>query len=77
MSLFDRLRGGQKPAAPTMAEAMQRLRANPVEALKAAGLSIPTEMSDPQQMVQHLLQSGQVPPAMVQAAQRMAAGMRL
>ena len=40
---------------------IQQLQQNPAGMLQRAGLSIPAGMTDPQQMIQHLMQSGQVP----------------
>jgi len=60
MSLFDSL-GSQKQAFQNPAQALQQLRSNPVETLKMAGINIPSGMTNPQQIIQHLIQSGQVP----------------
>lgn len=46
---------------PNMMQALQQLRANPAQVLQQAGLNIPQGMSDPNAIIQHLLQSGQVP----------------
>ena len=51
MSLFDTL--GQQPM-------LQQLKANPAQILKQRGLSIPEGMTDPQQIINHLIQSKQV-----------------
>lgn len=69
MSIFDQL-GQQTPTNPM--QMMQQLRANPMAMLQRAGLSIPTGMTDPQQMVNYLLQSGQVSNAKYQQAMQMA-----
>lgn len=45
---------------PDMRQAMQQLRNNPAEVLKQAGLNIPDGMTDAQQMVMYLLNSGQI-----------------
>ena len=64
MSLFDRL--GQRPAAPqtqqaSMAQLYQAFMANPGQALQQQGLKIPPEIQgNPQAIVNHLIQSGQV-----------------
>lgn len=63
MSLFDNL-GGKTPASAQMQnpqELMRKLQADPAAMLRQAGLSIPGGMRDPQQIVQHLMQTGQVP----------------
>lgn len=59
-------------------QAISQIRQNPAAFLQQAGFNIPQGMTDPQQMVQHLLQSGQVNGQQLQAAQQMAGqfGMR-
>ena len=52
-------------------QALSELKANPAAMLKHAGLNVPEDMNDPQQIVQHLLRSGQVQPARYQQALRM------
>lgn len=65
MSIFDSLGAGnqQQGQAPNMKaqQAMAQLQADPAGVLGQIGLSVPAGMTDPQQMVQHLMQSGQVP----------------
>lgn len=46
---------------PNMMQTLQQLRANPGQVLQQAGLNIPQGMNDPNAIIQHLLQSGQVP----------------
>lgn len=60
---------GTAPMNPM--QAVTQIRQNPAAFLQQAGLSIPQGMTDPQQMVQHLLQSGQVNNQQIQAAQQM------
>ena len=73
MGIFDKL----SQNAPTMRQntnpmqMMQQLRQNPAAVLKQAGLNIPDGMTNPQQIVNHLLQSGQVPQARYQQAMQM------
>ena len=69
MNLFDKLGGQQMPQTPQAA--LQQLQQNPQAMIRQAGMSIPDGMTDPQQMVQHLLQSGQVPQARYQQAVQM------
>lgn len=52
-------------------QALAQLRANPAATLKQAGLNIPEGMNDPRQIINHLLQSGQISNPRLQAAQRM------
>lgn len=61
MSLFDSLGGSKAPQQITPQQAMQQLRANPAAVLKQAGMNIPAGMNDPRQIVNHLVQSGQLP----------------
>ncbi|MBQ2141428.1 MAG: hypothetical protein II433_10095 [Acidaminococcaceae bacterium] len=68
MSLFNQL-GNQ----PNM---MTQLRANPAAMLKQRGLNIPDGMTDPQQIINHLLQTGQINNSRLQMAQQMMAQMR-
>jgi hypothetical protein len=68
MSLFNQL-GNQ----PNM---MNQLRANPAAMLKQRGLNIPDGMNDPQQIINHLLQTGQINNSRLQMAQQMMAQMR-
>lgn len=73
MSIFETLGKKQVPQnGNSIQQAMQYLRANPVEVLKRSGLNIPQGMNDPQQIVQHLLQSGQITNPRLQMIQRMA-----
>lgn len=72
MSLFNML-GNNQPAAGTQRQAIDRLKSDPVGELGRAGLRIPAGMSDPREIVGHLLQTGQVGGAkaqMIQAMQR-------
>ncbi|MBO7669842.1 MAG: hypothetical protein J6S60_04555 [Oscillospiraceae bacterium] len=71
MSLFDSL--GQQTNPMQM---MQQLRSNPAATLKQAGMNVPDGMTDPQQIVNHLLQSGQISNSRLQMAQRMMGMMR-
>lgn len=40
---------------------LNALRSDPVSVLRSRGLNIPDGMNNPQQIINHLLQSGQVP----------------
>lgn len=61
MSLFDSL--GQ----PTV----EQLKRDPVGVLQRAGLNIPVGMNNPSQIINYLLQSGQITNPRLQQAQRM------
>ena len=54
MSLFDQLNSQNN-------NSIQQLKSNPVDFIKKAGFNIPEGMNNPQQIINHLLQSGQVP----------------
>ncbi len=76
MSLFDNLGNatqasvGQRMGNP--AAALEQLKANPAQVLKGRGINIPAGMTNPQQIVQHLVQSGQVPQSRLAQAMQMA-----
>ena len=50
---------------------LQQIRQNPAAILQKAGLNIPAGMTDPQQIIQHLMQSGQVSQQRYQQAMQM------
>ena len=61
MSLFESL--GQ----PTV----DQLKSDPSGILQRAGLNVPAGMNDPRQIINHLLQSGQITNPRLQMAQKM------
>lgn len=69
MSIYDSIGAGRQTGNPQVT--LGQLRANPSAVLKQAGLTIPAGMNDPQQIIRHLLQSGQVSNPRLQAVQRM------
>lgn len=78
MSLFDSLGNGKQQHGQqiTPQQAMSQLQADPAGVLMGIGLNIPAGMTNPQQMVQHLLQSGQVPQSKFAQAMQMMMGRR-
>lgn len=70
MSIFDSL-GGMKSPMQNPMQMVQQLQANPAAMLRSRGLNIPDGMSNPQQIVQHLVQSGQVPNTRLQQIMQM------
>lgn len=66
MGLFDQLGQQNNPM-----QMLQQIRQNPAAILQRAGLNIPSGMSDPQQIIQHLMQSGQVSQQRYQQAMQM------
>lgn len=67
MSIFDSL--GPQQLNPM--QAMQQLRQNPVATLRQRGINVPDGMTDPQRIIQHLVQSGQVSSARLQQVMQM------
>lgn len=64
MSLFDRINGGQPQS---MQDAMRQLQSDPMGMARQAGYQIPQNLAgNPQAMVQHLIQSGQISNPMLQ-----------
>lgn len=73
MGIFDQLgQNGPQMAQMNPFQMIQQLRQNPAAMLKRAGLSVPDGMNNPQQIINHLLQSGQVPQVRYQQAMQMA-----
>ena len=68
MSLFDSLRPQQQMNPMQM---IQQLRSNPAAMLQSRGLSVPEGMTNPQQIVQHLVNSGQISNTRLQMAMQM------
>lgn len=64
MSLFDQLQMNPQ-------QMLQQLRADPVGTLRQRGLNIPQGMTNPQQIVSHLMQTGQVTNPRLQQAMQM------
>lgn len=62
MSIFDSLTGRQDMRQPqlSMQQARQQIMNDPASILKRAGLTVPANVTDPQQMVQYLFRSGQI-----------------
>lgn len=76
MGIFDSLgkQGGSQAAQRQMnpMQMMRQLRSDPAKMLGQAGFNIPAGMNNPQQIVQHLMQSGQLPQGRLQQAMQMA-----
>lgn len=73
MSFFD---AHQQPAqAPQMPQGMMQavgdIKANPSTFLQSRGYNIPDGMTDPRQITQHLLQTGQIGGGRLQQVMRM------
>lgn len=68
MSLFDSL--GNHAATNPLAM-IQQLKQNPAAMLRQAGYNVPTNITNPQQIVNHLLQTGQINQGRLAQAQQM------
>lgn len=51
---------------------LAQLKTNPLGALRQAGFNIPENMSNPQAIIQHLMNSGQISQQQLTQAQQMA-----
>ena len=74
MGLFDRLGGQQAQQQITpdmMRQEIGSIKANPGQYLSGRGFNIPNGMTDPKQITQHLLQTGQVGGGRLQQVMRM------
>ena len=77
MSIFDNIGRPNAPnVLPNAQSALQQIMRDPAGVLKQRGLSIPTGMTNPQQIINHLVQSGQVPQNRLTQAMQMLGGMR-
>lgn len=74
MSMFENLgKSGQNQQVQQVnpAQAISQLKQNPASFLKQAGYNIPANANNPNEIIQHLLQSGQIPQSRLTAAQQM------
>ena len=72
MSLFDSLGGNNSPTPTNPMQMLSQLKGNPAQMLKQAGYNIPANMNNPQEIINHLLNSGQVNNSRLNMAQQMA-----
>lgn len=78
MSIFESLGNAPKRNSPPQINPMQmlqQLKSNPVSMLKQAGYNIPEGMNSSGQIINYLLQSGQITNPRLQMAQKMANGL--
>lgn len=52
---------------------IQQLKANPIQFLQRAGFNVPNNLNDPNQIIQHLMNSGQISQQNYERARQMAA----
>jgi len=55
---------------------LMQLKANPIQFLQRAGLNVPSNLNDPNEIIQHLMNSGQISQERYNQARRMAAQFR-
>ena len=68
--LFNALGGGGPMG--NMMQMLGHLKSNPLALLQRAGFNVPANISGPQQIIQHLTQTGQINQDMLNQAQQMA-----
>lgn len=75
MSLFNSLGGGNQQQGQqnqvTPQQAWNQFQNDPVGSLRQVGLNIPSGMNNPQQIYQHLIQSGQLPQSRISQLMQM------
>lgn len=73
MSIMDRIgqQGQAQPAQDDIRAEMGKIRQDPGAYLKERGFEVPAGMTDPRQITQHLLRSGQVGNQRLQMVMRM------
>lgn len=64
--------GNSAPVQKNPMALMNEFRSNPIGILQNLGYNIPSEMNNPQQIVNHLLNTGQLMPAQMQRIQQIA-----
>ena len=67
--------GGNMPQMNPM-QMLQQLRQKPAQMLRRAGLNVPDNLNDPNQIIQHLMNSKQVTQQQYEQARQMAAQFR-
>lgn len=71
--IFQALNGQTPAPLANIQAALSQIKANPGKLLKSRGLNIPDGMNDPQQIINHLLSSGQINNNRLAQVQQMAA----
>jgi len=70
-SLYNLLNTNNNPIG-SLQNALLQIKQNPVAVLRQAGLNIPEGINNPQQIINHLMQSGQIDQQRLMQAQQMA-----
>ena len=63
--------GGQNPMSNKM-QILSQLKQNPLSILQRVGYNIPTNLNNPQQIIEHLTKTGQINQNQLNQAQQMA-----
>ena len=71
--LFDALGGKARMPHGNPMQMLSQLRQNPMQFLQRAGMRIPQNLNDPNQIIQYLMNSGQVSQQRYEQARQMAA----
>lgn len=74
--VYTALNGSAQSPVVNIQNVLAQLRSNPAAMLRQAGLNVPDGMNNPQQIIGHLLQSGQINQNKLAQAQQMAARFR-
>lgn len=71
--LFEALGGKARMPHGNPMQMLSQLRQNPMQFLQRAGMRVPQSMNDPNQIIQYLMNSGQVSQQRYEQARQMAA----
>lgn len=67
--------GGNMPRMNPM-QMVQQLQANPIQFLQRAGFNVPSNLNSPNDIIQHLMNSGQISQQRYEQARQMVAQFR-
>lgn len=76
MMMNNPLMANRAPAPMNPMQLLQQLRANPMQVLRQAGYNVPQNLNDPNAIIQHLMNSGQITQQRYEQARQMAAQFR-
>ncbi len=64
--------GGSSMGGMNPMQMLSQLKSNPLGLLRQAGFNVPTNINNPQAIIQHLMNSGQISQSQLTQAQQMA-----
>lgn len=76
MMMNNPLTANRAPMQANPMQLLQQLRQNPMLFLRQAGYNVPENLNDPNQIIQHLMNSGQITQQRYEQARQMAAQFR-